>query len=339
MSRKNKEMKAPARAAERSGVRLIDEYVNERILVMSLRDSNSRKRIDIFTIEYLENSRKAGLLDSDHIPDLINFIAVKDGMNVLDVGTGLGYMISLLKDHVKNCTFVGIDIRNDLIEHSKKTVTSKSNKIVFDSGDCHSLPYEDHSFDVVTCVTLLMHISSPGIALQEMKRVCKDGGSILVIESMPLYSTMTRHLVDIPDQMVNVSLSVLRQQIEETKLEDSDYEIALKIPRYMMDLNLCNIKTKAYSQLIIDNNLSAEQQHENAGLIMTDRQQPNMGGFTWINRPGSNEKSNSDINILSSAMKRRAARIFSEGKFIKGTGDTYLKTIIVARGVCMKANH
>jgi SAM-dependent methyltransferase len=43
-----------------------------------------------------------------------------------------------------------------------------------------SLPFDDNSFDVIHCSNALDHTQNPGQAIQEMERVCRPGGMILV---------------------------------------------------------------------------------------------------------------------------------------------------------------
>jgi SAM-dependent methyltransferase len=49
-------------------------------------------------------------------------------------------------------------------------------------GRAEELPFEDNSFDLVTCQTVLMHLRDPAAALREMIRVTRPGGLILVAE-------------------------------------------------------------------------------------------------------------------------------------------------------------
>lgn len=47
-------------------------------------------------------------------------------------------------------------------------------------GDAHELPFEDNTFDVVLCTEVLEHLHSPHIAAQEMMRVLKPGGKLVL---------------------------------------------------------------------------------------------------------------------------------------------------------------
>lgn len=297
----------------------------------------SENRVDLFTPKYLEDSRKAGLFESSQIPDLMEFVGAEDRMRILDVGTGLGYLIELIDGSAGDCVICGIDIREDLIDHARKIITSKKNQLSFDIGDCHKLPYEDNSFDIVTCLTLLMHVSHPQRALEEMKRVCKDGGAIIAIESMPVYTSMTRYMVDLSGETVDAATNLLRRELEETKPENSDYEIALKLPRHLIDMNLEQVKAKAYSRISIDNGMTIEQQRENAEMILANPSNQKWCNFMFSVQPERpNRPQDEKLKAVNQAMADRAESILRDSRFSRGTGDTQLKTMIAVRGVCKK---
>lgn len=47
-------------------------------------------------------------------------------------------------------------------------------------ADAHTLPFEDHAFDVVLCAEVLEHLYSPERAVAEMHRVLKPGGLLVL---------------------------------------------------------------------------------------------------------------------------------------------------------------
>jgi len=54
--------------------------------------------------------------------------------------------------------------------------------VEFRHGDAVCLPFDDDSFDVVTCQTLLMHLDDPLAALLEFRRVLRPGGLVICAE-------------------------------------------------------------------------------------------------------------------------------------------------------------
>ena len=51
----------------------------------------------------------------------------------------------------------------------------------FIAGDAHLLPFGDNSFDVCLCHFLLLWITTPMIALHEMRRVTRSGGVVMAL--------------------------------------------------------------------------------------------------------------------------------------------------------------
>ena len=47
-------------------------------------------------------------------------------------------------------------------------------------GDAHNLPFENEKFDMVLCTEVLEHLHSPHIAISEMHRVLKKGGTLIL---------------------------------------------------------------------------------------------------------------------------------------------------------------
>jgi len=49
-------------------------------------------------------------------------------------------------------------------------------------GRRRALPFEDETFDLVTCQTLLIHVADPAAVIAEMRRVVAPGGMVLLSE-------------------------------------------------------------------------------------------------------------------------------------------------------------
>lgn len=96
----------------------------------------------------------------------------------LDVGCGAGYSLMKAKNQL-NCDIKGIDPEPGA--HGVGRYTSEEWKsLPIIQGSAENLPYEDNSFDVVYSSHVLEHVTSEQQALDEMKRVLKPGGVLII---------------------------------------------------------------------------------------------------------------------------------------------------------------
>ena len=97
----------------------------------------------------------------------------------LDVATGTGHTAFALAP----CTssVVGIDLTTEMLAEAKQLRASQAvSNVVFCASDIHHLPFTDGSFDLVSCRRAAHHFSRIGVALQEMYRVLRPGGQLVV---------------------------------------------------------------------------------------------------------------------------------------------------------------
>lgn len=103
---------------------------------------------------------------------------------VLDVACGPGIIACEYAKLVNHVT--GIDITSSLIERAKSVQKEQGlNNIEWKFGDVSNLPFNDESFSIVMTRASFHHIVDRKRVLEEMIRVCKIGGKILVVEVTP----------------------------------------------------------------------------------------------------------------------------------------------------------
>jgi ubiquinone/menaquinone biosynthesis C-methylase UbiE len=91
--------------------------------------------------------------------------------DVLEVGCGATGIIFFLKDTKTKIGIEPMDL-NDLIEDWKRPFVRK--------GVGEELPFEDRSFDVTICFSVLEHILDPAKLIGEVYRVLRDNGDFLL---------------------------------------------------------------------------------------------------------------------------------------------------------------
>ncbi len=105
-----------------------------------------------------------------------------EGMSVLDVGCGTG--MQLARYQKEGCQIWGIDMSPAMMDVARQKLGDTAELHL---GDATNMPFDDDSFDLITS-TLVIHEMDPPIrdgVLQEMKRVMKENGRILLIDFHP----------------------------------------------------------------------------------------------------------------------------------------------------------
>jgi len=96
----------------------------------------------------------------------------------LDLGCGQGVLARKLSQ--KNMRVMGVDASPKLIEFAKQRDPENTvNFQVRDAAKLQGIP--DKSFDVVTCVLALQNMEHPADVFQEIGRVLKPGGKVLLV--------------------------------------------------------------------------------------------------------------------------------------------------------------
>jgi ubiquinone/menaquinone biosynthesis C-methylase UbiE len=104
----------------------------------------------------------------------------EERLDILDIGTGTGYIAVILAQMGHNVT--GVDISEQMLEMAKKRAKELSLKIKFELCDAENLHFEDESFDAVICRYVLWTLPNPRRAIGEWVRVVKPRGKIVVID-------------------------------------------------------------------------------------------------------------------------------------------------------------
>lgn len=100
---------------------------------------------------------------------------------ILDCGVGTGALSSALARVLhKPFALDGIDISPVMLERARVTLRAAHVDPTLRQGDIRALPYDDGAFDVVMAAHVLEHLADPRAALDEMMRVLKPGGLLIV---------------------------------------------------------------------------------------------------------------------------------------------------------------
>ncbi|MCR4632759.1 MAG: class I SAM-dependent methyltransferase [Erysipelotrichaceae bacterium] len=111
--------------------------------------------------------------------DIQKFLKDREYQDLLDVGCGTGFLIDLLaKEH--KADYVGLDLSDEMIKMAKKKDIRGAR---FLTGTADRLPFEDETFDIVTCSQSFHHYPYPEKAMAEALRVLKKGGLYILSDT------------------------------------------------------------------------------------------------------------------------------------------------------------
>jgi ubiquinone/menaquinone biosynthesis C-methylase UbiE len=114
---------------------------------------------------------------------------VEEGDDVLDVGFGLGYGLNILA--IKAKTVSGVDVDKQVYDYCQGTVVGRNPRLAqLSVYDGMHLPFDDNSYDVITCVDVLEHVLDYDGFLDELLRVTRKGILISTPNRRPEYTNV-----------------------------------------------------------------------------------------------------------------------------------------------------
>lgn len=146
-------------------------------------EKSSGGRIDLLAYYqssrgYLERLQRRGPHSHKYYLNLIRRFAGQ-GALVLDLGCGIGSSSMLIANSGYTC--YGLDCSHLFLTQATLDAKKRRIPVQFLSGDICTLPFAEEVFDVVASHASLEHVTQPEEALQEMIRVVKPGGHIVIV--------------------------------------------------------------------------------------------------------------------------------------------------------------
>jgi phosphatidylethanolamine/phosphatidyl-N-methylethanolamine N-methyltransferase len=109
----------------------------------------------------------------------IERMGIKAGDRVLEVGVGTGINLAL---YPREATVTGIDFTASMLEKARERAARKNAAPVrLLQMDAADLKFANDSFDIVYAPYLISVVPDPVKVAQEMRRVCRPGGRIIIL--------------------------------------------------------------------------------------------------------------------------------------------------------------
>ncbi|MFQ6394742.1 methyltransferase domain-containing protein [Nocardia sp. KC 131] len=111
-------------------------------------------------------------------------LALQQGEHALDIGSGSGSEVIDFADAVgPTGTAIGVEPDPQLLAAAERRANQAGSPAKFHSGDAYGLPFGADSFDAVLCERVFQHLTAPIRAANEIARVLRPGGRVVVVDS------------------------------------------------------------------------------------------------------------------------------------------------------------
>jgi ubiquinone/menaquinone biosynthesis C-methylase UbiE len=104
-----------------------------------------------------------------------------EGTRILEVGVGTG---KNLRYYPAGAEMIAIDLSEKMLERAKRKASEQKLEVHLQQMDVQKLDFADKSFDSVVASFVFCSVPDPVRGLMEVKRVCKEGGKVVLMEHM-----------------------------------------------------------------------------------------------------------------------------------------------------------
>ncbi|MFN5058510.1 MAG: ubiquinone/menaquinone biosynthesis methyltransferase [Chloroflexota bacterium] len=108
---------------------------------------------------------------------------------MLDIGSGTGPFLPLLRRHAPHGIAIGADFVLPMMQSGLHRLDARS---AFVCADAQALPFADHTFDTITAGFVIRNVSDIDTCFREVLRITKPGGRFAILEVARPRSTLVR---------------------------------------------------------------------------------------------------------------------------------------------------
>ncbi|MDP2755435.1 MAG: class I SAM-dependent methyltransferase [Nitrospirota bacterium] len=120
----------------------------------------------------------------EHLEHLVSLFNITKGSRVLDVGSGTGGIIPyLLKAIGSDGSIRAIDFAKEMVKRAKEKFKNEP-RVTFQVASVEAIPFESEFFDHVICFGAFPHFDDKKKSLNEIWRVLKPGGSLIIAHAL-----------------------------------------------------------------------------------------------------------------------------------------------------------
>jgi ubiquinone/menaquinone biosynthesis C-methylase UbiE len=154
----------------------------------------------------MENAHEGGWLepnDHDEAEKCLRWAGLESGMSALDVGCGIGAVARIMHNIASPCRITGVDISPARLSQALHLAAEQGMEIDFIQSEVNNLHLPADTFDLVWARFLFQYLGDPQAALQEMIRVTRPGGTVVIVDLdaqmeqiYPIDQNLKAHITD-----------------------------------------------------------------------------------------------------------------------------------------------
>ena len=177
-------------------LQLVEQAIGETVTEIRQQQNVDWNRMrELIHLTGMENSLKAQYRNSTNIsarirlhrlfssnkqgwfPWIYEQCQITEGMKILELGCGNGRLWIENKAKLPaDCEIILSDISEGMIRDVRREQSLQDDRFSFAAFDCHAIPYEDASFDLVIANHVLFYCKDVDCVCSEVGRVLKPGG-------------------------------------------------------------------------------------------------------------------------------------------------------------------
>ena len=131
---------------------------------------------------WAEAGRGEGM-EEEHLPivlPVLDQMNLSRDENILDVGSGAGWLVRMLAERVPEGRVVGMDISDEMVRRSRRKYVAVENAM-FVVGSADEIPWVANFFTNVISVESAYYWPDPARGLREIHRVLREGGTAWIV--------------------------------------------------------------------------------------------------------------------------------------------------------------
>ncbi|NCB92937.1 MAG: methyltransferase domain-containing protein [Clostridia bacterium] len=192
--------------------------------IQTQHDINWSQMLDLIHLTGMETSLKSQYQNASNISSRINLhelysqnktgwfpwiydqCCIKENMNILEIGCGDGIFWKTNLDKLPENLHVTLsDISDGMLRDARRLIGSDDSRFTYQVFDCHQIPFEDQTFDLVIANHVLFYCDDIASVCKQVCRVLKPEGLFLCSTYGKKHMEEVRQLVSSFDERVQLS--------------------------------------------------------------------------------------------------------------------------------------